>query len=132
MPHISEPNPVLSPGKPSDPGGPFDAVALAPERRDEIINDLAQMVVRRRLETPAIFFLELHKPLTSLASTAVTFSQPTLGALFGFRKMAEWAALLDDRENVELLIGRIEELSGRRETPRAGAQTGESLATEKQ
>jgi hypothetical protein len=107
------------PEKPSDPGGPFDVAALTPERRDQMLDELARRVVRRRLETPAIFFLEMNKPLTSLASTAITFSQPTLGAFFGFQRMAEWAALLDERENVERLIQRIEGL--------ADAETGDSV-----
>jgi hypothetical protein len=100
-----------APEKPGDPGGPFDVAALTSERRDELLGDLARKVVRRRLQTPAIFFLEMNKPLTSLASTAITFSQPTLGAFFGFQRMAEWAALLSDRENVERLIQRIEGLA---------------------
>ncbi|MBI2200475.1 MAG: hypothetical protein HYU43_00850 [Armatimonadetes bacterium] len=72
---------------------------------------MARVVIRRRLETPAIFFLEMHKPLTALASAALAFSQPTLGVFFGFRRLAEWAALLDDRENLDRLIVRIERLS---------------------
>jgi len=88
-------------------------VALSPERRDQIIDDFARMAARRRLGTPATFFLQMHRPLTGLASTAITFSQPTLGAFFGFRRMAEWAALLNDRENVDRLIGRIEEVGAR-------------------
>ena len=113
----SKPPPTLIPDKAGDPGGPFDAASLTPEERDRIIDDLARKVVRRKMETPAILFLEMHKPLTTIASTMVTFSQPTLGAFLGFRRMAEWAALLNERENVEQLIRRIEELSGRPASP---------------
>jgi len=109
---LAEPSLTQAPEKPGDPGGPFDMAALTSERRDQLLDDLARKVVRRRLQTPAIFFLEMNKPLTSLASTAITFSQPTLGAFFGFQRMAEWAALLNDRENVERLIQRIESLAG--------------------
>jgi len=105
------------PEKPGDPGGPFDAASLTPEQRDRIIDDFAWKVVRRKLETPAILFLEMHKPLTTIASTMVTFSQPTLGAFLGFRRMAEWAALLNERENVDQLIRRIEELTGQSASP---------------
>jgi hypothetical protein len=103
---------ALLPAKPSDPGGPFDPAELSPERRDEIIDYLANTVVRRKLQTPAIFFLELNKPISTVASNMVTFAQPTLGAFFGFKKMAEWAALLNERDNVERLIQRIESLTG--------------------
>ncbi|MDA0836525.1 MAG: hypothetical protein O3B01_07185 [Planctomycetota bacterium] len=103
---------ALFPAKSSDPGGPFDPAEVSPERRDEIIDYLALTVVRRKLQTPAIFFLELNKPISTVASSMITFAQPTFGAFFGFKRMAEWAALLDERENVELLIQRIESLTG--------------------
>lgn len=91
--------------------GPFGSAELTPERRDQIIDTFARAVVRRKLQAPAILFLEMHRPLTTLASACVTFSQPTLGAFFGFGRMAEWASLLNDRGNTERLVGRIEELS---------------------
>jgi hypothetical protein len=90
---------------------------MRPERRDEIIDYLAQNVIRRKLQTPAIFFLELNKPMSTVASNMITFAQPSLGAFFGFRRMAEWAALLNERENVEMLIQRIESLSSRSAIP---------------
>ena len=90
---------------------------MSPERRDEIIDYLAQNVVRRKLQTPAIFFLELNKPMSTVASSMITFAQPTVGAFFGFKRMAEWAALLNERENVERLIQRIESLTGRSAKP---------------
>lgn len=108
---LSPSNPGAPPARPSDPGGPFDPAELTDERRDALIEGFARMVVRRRLQAPAIFFLHMHRPLTTLASTAVTFSQPTLGIFFGFRRMAEWAALLNDRANIDRVIQRIEELS---------------------
>jgi hypothetical protein len=108
---------ALLPVKPSDPGGPFDPAEMSPERRDEIIDYLAQNVVRRKLQTPAIFFLELNKPMSTVASSMITFAQPTVGAFFGFKRMAEWAALLNERENVERLIQRIESLTGRSAKP---------------
>ena len=106
-----------SPVELDERGTPFAVAELSVERRDQLIEAAARGVVRRRLDVPAILFLEMHRPLASLASTAVTFAQPTLGALFGFRRMAEWAALLDDRGNIERLIRRIEELVEERSGP---------------
>ena len=105
--------------------GPFDTVELSPGRRDQILDAFARAVVRRKLQAPAILFLEMHQPLTGLASACVTFSQPTLGAFFGFGRMGEWASLLSDRGNIERLVSRIEELTN---GPPTGAAQSESEA----
>ena len=91
--------------------GPFDSVEVPPHRRDQIIDAFAQAVVRCRLEAAAILFLEMHRPLTTVAATCVTFSQPTLGLFFGFGRLAEWASLLNDRRNIDRLVRRIEEFA---------------------
>lgn len=85
---------------------------LSRERREEIIEGVAKRVVEMRLSVPAILFLEMHKPLTFLASQAVTFVSPVFAAFFGFGRMNEVAAFLRERDNIEALVERIEELGG--------------------
>ena len=118
MPSALKLHPSNVPENTDGRGGPFDVAELTPEQRDKIIDGFAQSVVRRRLEIPAIFFLEMHKPISAIASTAITFSKPTLGVFLGFKRMAEWAALLDERENIERLITRIEQLTSPKSEPR--------------
>ena len=88
---------------------------LSPEERDRLIDDLARRVVDRRLEMPAVLFLEMHKPVTFLASQSLLMAGPLLAPLFGIEGMRRYSQLLATRENVELLIRRIENLAEERD-----------------
>jgi hypothetical protein len=90
---------------------------LAPEERDLIIDSIAVGVVRRKLAVPAVFFLEMHKPLCFFGSQLLLLGSPVLGAFLGFSRMLQYSSLLEERENVERLIARIEELEAERRAP---------------
>jgi hypothetical protein len=81
---------------------------LSPEERDRLLERAAAAVVRRRLETPAILFLELHRPLTNLGSQALILFTPLLGPALGLETLQKLTRLLEDRENLDRLIDRIE------------------------
>lgn len=85
-----------------------------PGERDILIEELAQKVVDRKLETPVIMFLEMHKPISFLASQAMIVAEPVLVPLFGPEGVRKYSQILDSPENVELLIERIEDLSDER------------------
>ena len=89
---------------------------LTDERRREVIDSLARKVAGRRLEMPAVLFLDMHKPLSFIASQAMLVGLPFLGMFFGAQDVADVSKLLSDRKNVEALIARIEEMSA--ETPK--------------
>ena len=82
---------------------------LGDERFELLLRSYAAKISERGLAIPAIFFLEMHKPLTTLAHTAtqvgVTIAQPLFGSCFG----AQLLKLLESRENVERLISYLEE-----------------------
>jgi hypothetical protein len=83
-----------------------------PESEEEIaalIDEIARWVVRRRLETPAILFLEAHKPLASLAGHSVVFAAPLMAPLFGMKRMDQLQRLMESSANLDRLIDRIEE-----------------------
>ena len=84
---------------------------LTVERRDQLLTQAAEWVVRKGLEAPAILFLEMHKPLTTMAAVGYAFAQPPFMMLFGFERTEEVRLLLSNRENVELLMNRIEQRS---------------------
>jgi len=88
---------------------------LTPERRDEVIDALAHKIVGRRLEMPAVLFLDMHKPLSFIASQSLLVAMPLLGAIFGAQSVADISKLLRDRENLDLLITRIENMSAAEE-----------------
>ena len=88
---------------------------LTDERRDEIIEKISRAVVKRRLETPAVALLEMHKPLSVIGSNLVMLLTPLAAPFVTWRRCDEMAFFLMDRENVERLIGRIEELARERQ-----------------
>jgi hypothetical protein len=90
---------------------------LPQDEIDKLTDSIARDVVRRRLETPAILFLETHKPLSFVASQALVVGTPFLGALFGVERMNRYSGFLRSRENVEGLVRRIEELVAERDKP---------------
>jgi len=77
-------------------------------RRDELLELCAEWVVRKGLEAPVLMFLEMHKPLTTLAAVTYAMGQPPLVLFFGFRRTEEVRLLLSERDNVEALMQRIE------------------------
>lgn len=92
---------------------------LSVQDRDRLVDELARKIVGRRLETPAVFFLEMHKPVTFLASQSALVASPFLAPLFGREGIERYAALFSTQENVELLIRRIEELASERDAEKA-------------
>jgi hypothetical protein len=83
---------------------------LSDEERDALIEKLAQKVHGRGLYTPAILFLEMHKPVTYLASQSLILGSGLLAPLFGPKQLQQFSKLLEKRQNVERLVNRIEEL----------------------
>jgi hypothetical protein len=80
------------------------------QRREEIINRIAQKVVDLKLTPVAIVMLESGKPLSFVGSQLMVFFQPIVTSLFPFHQYDEIAALLEERTNVEALIQTIEKL----------------------
>jgi hypothetical protein len=78
------------------------------ERKKFLMNKIAQKIVDYKMTPLAIVMLESSKPLTFLANQFMVFMQPFYRAFFSFREYEEFAAMLEDRNNVEALICEIE------------------------
>lgn len=89
---------------------------LTSEQIDASVDSIAKKVIARRLETPAVLFLEMHKPLAHLAGQGAFVALPLVGPLVGPQKMADFGKLISERANIELLIERIEKLAAARNT----------------
>lgn len=83
---------------------------LDPEERDRVLDRVARAVVRHGMAVPAILALELHRPLTFLGSQALAFLTPVLAPAVGLGNMHLLYRLLEDRENLDRLVDRIEDL----------------------
>ena len=84
---------------------------LTEEQKNEVIESLAKKIAGRRLEMPAVLFLDMHKPLSFIASQSLLVAMPFLAPVFGAQGIADLSKLLAERDNVEALITRIEEMS---------------------
>lgn len=72
------------------------------------LDSIAQQIQKRGLAVPAIFFLELHKPLTGIASSMVTAANPLLRLLFQKENIESVQEILESSERIEDLIITIE------------------------
>ena len=76
----------------------------------DFLTKLAQEVKSRRLTTPAIFFLEMMRPLNFVGSQAMVFFGPIISAFVqtdGYYRAAE---IFENHKSVEFLIQEIERL----------------------
>lgn len=76
---------------------------------EEQLRALARAICRRGLAAPAVFFLELYKPMTGLCLAGATMCAPLCAALVGARRVDRALGLLESREAVERLLMLIEE-----------------------
>ena len=88
--------------------------ALPPE--DQALFDrLARWIVERRLETPALLFLESSRPLSFVGAQAMHFFQPLVSVLYSGPEYERFARLLEDRANFSILLDTIEAAADRRD-----------------
>jgi len=75
-----------------------------------LIDKVAGKIVRMHMTVPAVFFLESSKPLAFLGGQLLIFLEPFIQTLFNFRQYQRFALLMEDRDNWERLIRKIEDL----------------------
>ena len=80
------------------------------EEDDELIEKVARKVVNMRLTVPAIFLLESSKPLAFLGGQLLVFLEPFIQTLFNFKRYQRFAFLMENRDNWERLLRRIEDM----------------------
>jgi hypothetical protein len=76
----------------------------------EAMERFARRIVDWRMTAPAVLFLESAKPLSFLGNQALIFFQPIVQSIFNFKTYDEVTGILEDRENLEYLLRRIEAL----------------------
>ena len=110
----SFPGPQLGPHLGGARFGLNDTASPAPDDRGRLLTDaelldaVAQRVVKMGLTTPAVFFLESSKPLSYVGSQALVFLEPFVKSVLSVAYYDRFVALMEDRGNVERLIQRIE------------------------
>lgn len=74
-------------------------------------HELAKSIVARRLETPAIFILEMFQPLSGLLHSSYEIMSPILMPIFGANRDIILKQLLSSPGEMEQLLVLIEEYS---------------------
>ncbi|MCL2063627.1 MAG: hypothetical protein FWG98_04560 [Candidatus Cloacimonetes bacterium] len=85
-------------------------VEVSKDRAKELIEKVAVFFAERRMGAPALLFLESMRPLSFIGSQIMYFLAPFANVLFQGQEFEEFAAVLSDRDNVQILIQRIDEL----------------------
>lgn len=84
---------------------------LEPTTEQRAVADrLCREVVRRRLTTPALAFLEMSRPMNFLGSQTLHFFGPLISALTDEQAPRHFAEFLEHRASIGYLCRRIEEL----------------------
>ena len=74
-----------------------------------MLDELADAIIRRRLGTPALFFLESMRPLGFVGSQMMVFLRPIVALVWADPKRWDQVArMLEVRGSIELLAQRIE------------------------
>ena len=76
----------------------------------ELIEEIAQKIVGKKLAMPAILMLEAHRPLGGLFSHFALAFRPLLAMFLGADRAATAAQFAQSPAAIELLINKIEEL----------------------
>jgi hypothetical protein len=90
-------------------------VSALPPEDQALFDRLARWIVERRMETPALLFLESSRPLSFVGAQAMHFFQPLASVLFAGPDYGRLARLMEDRANLSILLATIEGEADRRE-----------------
>ncbi len=72
------------------------------------LNKIARAIHNRKMNMPAIFMLEMYKPLSKLFSVFSVAISPIAIPLVGSKLASSLTELFDDRNNIEELICLLE------------------------
>ena len=92
-------------------------IELTPERKMELIDKIAEEIVKHEMETLALMFLEVFKPVSRMATQiTMPFFSPFMGILSFEQENVgnDLIALFMERENIELILRKVEDLSERK------------------
>ena len=90
---------------------------MTPEEENALLDKAAASILKRRMETPAIMALEMHKPLANVGASAAIVFAPFLVPVMGFERLNDFTRVLRKRENIELLIQKLENSKGSKAAP---------------
>lgn len=85
------------------------AKELSEEEVEAVLSKAAFEIRRRKLEAPAILFIECHKPLAAIGGAASIAFAPFIIPFLGFDAVEKFTQVFSRRENVERLLTKLEQ-----------------------
>lgn len=82
---------------------------LTPEEEEKLIEEAAKVILSRRLETPAIMAIEVHKPLASIGGQTMVALAPFIAPFIGFDRLNQWSQFMVKPGAIDRLIQRLED-----------------------
>jgi hypothetical protein len=73
------------------------------------IDTLGLAIVRKRMQAPVLFFLEMHRPLAGLCSSLLTAGGPLIGPFIGREWIETIQYLLQTPSELEGFMSRLEQ-----------------------
>jgi hypothetical protein len=88
-----------------------------------LVDRICAEVIRRRMATPALLLLEMHRPFNYVSAQVMHFFQPMLSILTDTAGYDQFVLFLEQRGSIDYLISRIDamELAAAGEGDRHGA-----------
>jgi len=93
------------------------------EQQREPVDMICREVVRRRLTTPALLFLEMSRPLTTVSAALMQFFGPIATVLIDPTAYRHFAEFIERRGSIEYLCRRIEKFEQDNAPPKAPSET---------
>lgn len=91
--------------------------ALQNARQRELIERVSAQLIAWNLREPAIVIMTMHAPLAFLGGQFLIAAQPFVGVVMGDSFARDFALLLQDPQNIEQLIARLEQSAIPTHTP---------------
>jgi hypothetical protein len=91
------------------------------EAQSAVVERVCREIVRRRLTTPALAFLEMSRPLNYVGAQVFHFFDPLISTLVDAEGARQFATYLERRRSIEYLCRRIEALEAEAEQVERGA-----------
>lgn len=84
------------------------------EIEDDLAERIAQRVVDMGMGMISVVFLESLKPLSFIGSSILVFGRPVMSVFFDGTAYDRFIAFMEDRNNIDRLVDRIEQLQDER------------------
>ena len=84
-----------------------------PADEHRVMDAVAARVIKWKMTVPAIIFLESVRPLNYIGSQTLVFFEPMIQTLFNFKDYNTFQRAMERRENIEILLQKIEALDAR-------------------